>query len=162
MQFLKSTDLSLNPAKYLVANDKPVTHAAFVEQQRRAEYIVRLSEAITGKTFKAGKLDNLEEIKAAVRKAMNGSATTYVDAPKKPTSPVKEELTKFALDFHNYEGEKARTEQINNFMQQFNAINDVEMVGDYFSEGVVKLSRIYTTAEILAAVTNTISILGEL
>jgi hypothetical protein len=37
-------------------------------------------------------------------------------------------------------------------MNQFNKINDVEQVGDYFSEGLVKLNKIYTIEEILAAV----------
>ncbi len=37
-------------------------------------------------------------------------------------------------------------------MQTFNAINGVQSVGDYFSEGLVKLNKIYTIEEILAAI----------
>jgi hypothetical protein len=36
-------------------------------------------------------------------------------------------------------------------MQAFNAINAVETTGDYFSEGLVKLTNIYTIAEVKAA-----------
>ena len=64
MEFLNLSQIELNKAGYLVSTvtSKPVTHAAFVEQQTKADYIVRLAEAVKGKTFKASKVDNLETV----------------------------------------------------------------------------------------------------
>lgn len=164
MEFLKSTDLELNSANYLVskASKKPVNHAAFVEQQRQAEYIVKLADAIKGKTFTVNKVDSLEAIKASVRSAISGTAKQYVTDPTKPVSAVNEELIKFALDFNNYEDTKVVNAKINEFMNQFNSINDVETVGEYFSEGVVKLNNLYTIDQILAAVKSNVATLGSL
>jgi hypothetical protein len=159
--FLKLSELSLNPANYLVSTDgKPVNHVEFVNQQRAADYIVRLAAATAGKTFKAGKVDNLDAIKASVRAAMADTSHSYVAAPAKPTSAVNDEMVKFALDFVNYETAKEGASKVNEFMQQFNKINDVETVGEYFTEGVVKLNKIYSISEILSAVQSTIELLG--
>lgn len=160
--FLKLNGLSLNPAGYLVDKkaDKPVTHAAFIDQQNKAHYVVSLAEAVKGKTFKASKVDNLEAIKAAVRASMTNDTRSYADAPTKPTSKVNDEMVEFALNFAKFEDEKGKVEQINLFMQEFNSIKDTEEVGEYFSEGIVKLAKIYTTAEILSAVKSNIEILS--
>jgi len=162
MEFLKTKQLELNAANYLVSKEskKPVNHTAFVMQQRTAEYVVKLAAAIAGKTFKAGKLDDLEAIKQAVKASMSNDTRSYVDAPKKPTSKVNDEMVEFALNFAKFEDEKGKVAEVNNFMQSFNAITDVESVGDYFNEGVVKLSKIYTVAEILAAVKTNIDVLS--
>jgi len=156
MEFLKTSELSLNAAGYLTIKKtgKPVApiNPAFVTQQKNAEYIVKLADAIAGKTFSAGKLDDLEAIKASVKASMYDETKTYVAAPSKPVSKVNDELVKFALDFDKYNDDKTKTDKINEFMQQFNAISDVETVGDYFTEGVVKLSRIYSIGSILNAV----------
>lgn len=154
MEFLKSTELSLNAAGYLVSETtgKPVTHSEFVNQQKNAEYIVKLAAAIKDANFTPSKVDNLEAIKVAVKASMAGSTQTYVTAPTKPTSQVNDELVKFALDFNSYEDAKLQSEKINVFMQQFNSVNDVEQVGDYFTEGVVKLSAIYDIKTILEAI----------
>lgn len=154
MEFLKLNQLSLNPAGYLVSStsEKPVNHAAFVSQQQEAEYVVKLAAAIKDANFEC-KTDNLEEIKKKVKEEIAGSNTrSYVNAPVKPVSQVNEELVKFALDFASYEDEKVKTNKINEFMSRFNAINDVETVGDYFSEGTVKLKTLYNTQQILDAV----------
>jgi predicted PolB exonuclease-like 3'-5' exonuclease len=153
--FLKSSDLSLNPAGYLVATteNKPVTHVAFVEQQKRAHYVVSLSAAIKDKNFKPCKVDDLDAIAKQVQADIDAtSVLNYVTAPVKPTSAVNDELIKFALDFAAYDDVKAQTDKINAFMQTFNSIRSVEEVGDYFQEGLVKLNKIYTIAEILEAV----------
>lgn len=155
MEFLKSKDLELNPAGYLVSktSGKPVTHAGFVNQQRAAEYVIKLAEAIKGKNFKPGKVDSLEAIKAEVLAAINKEQTTqYLAIPAKPTNKINDELVQFALDFDKYQDSKVVVEQINQIMNQFNKINDVETVGEYFSEGLVKLASIYTIEQILVAV----------
>ena len=160
--FLKLNGLSLNPAGYLVDKkaDKPVNHTAFVEQQAKAHYVVSLAAAVKGKTFKCGKLDDLAAIKAEVKAAIGNTTRSYVSAPTKPTSKVNDEMVEFALNFAKFEDEKGKVAQINEFLNQFNAILDIETVGDYFSEGVVKLAKIYTVDEIKAAVISNIEVLS--
>lgn len=159
MEFLEFSQVELNKAGYLVSNitKKPVTHVAFVAEQKQAEYLIKLAKAIEGKTFTASKVDNLAEIKKSVLDSINADAkVSYVDAPAKPKSKVNDEMVKFALDFVNYEGNKSKAEKVNNFMQQFNSIQSIESVGDYFNEGLVKLNKIYSIAEILEAVKLTV------
>lgn len=163
MEFLKSSELSLNPANYLIGtSNKPVTHPQWVVEQQKADYVVRLAKAMEGKTFKASKLDDINAIKAEVRAAMTGTSTSYIPVPAKPTSKVNDEIVQYALDFAKYEDNKIEAENINNIMQGFNTINAVESVGDYFSEGVVKVSNIYSIKEILAAVQAIVPVLGNI
>jgi hypothetical protein len=162
MEFLTLKQVELNKANYLVSKEskKPVNHAAFVEQQNKAHYIILLAEAIKGKTFKVGKLDNLDAIKAAVKASMTNDTRSYVEAPKQPQSKVNDEMVEFALNFAKFEDEKDKVAQVNEFMQQFNAVQDVQEVGDYFSEGVVKVAKLYTIEQILAAVQTNIDVLS--
>jgi hypothetical protein len=155
MEFLTSKDLSLNAANYLISSSskKPVAHLEFVKQQQAAEYLVKLAEAIKDKTFTESKVDNLAAIKAEVlRSIKEATVVQYATAPTEPTSALLDELVKYAEDFDSYHDTKVSVSKINEFMNQFNKINDVEQVGDYFSEGLIKLNKIYTIEEILAAV----------
>lgn len=155
MQFLKLNEISLNPAGYLVSTEtnKPVNHKEFAEQQKRAHYVCSLAIAIKDKNFKPCKVDNLDEIAKQVQADIDAKdVTNYVAAPEKPTSKVQEELVQFALDFASYGDKKEQTDKINTFMQTFNAINNTEQFGEYFSEGLVKLNKIYSISEILEAV----------
>ena len=162
MQFLKSSELALNPAGYLISkeNNKPVNHTDFVKAQQAAEYIVKLADAIKGKTFTCGKLDNLDAIKAAVKAAINNTNQVYGTAPSKPKGELTSKLADEAMAFLDFDKSKSKFAQINAAMQSFNAIKAVEEVGDYFSEGVVKLANVYTISQIEAAVSETIEILG--
>jgi hypothetical protein len=155
MEFLKLENLELNPAGYLInkATQKPVNHTEFVQQQRAAEYVVKLAEAIKDKNFKCEKLDNLDDIKAEVLASINKKNTKeYVALPSEPKSKVKDELVQHALDFIKYEDTKSDIEKINKLMAQFESIDAIENVGDYFSEGLVKLSALYNIETILGAV----------
>jgi len=155
MNFLKISDLQLNPAGYLVATEtnRPVNHKEFVEQQKRAHYVVKLADAIKDKNFKPCKVDSLDVIAKQVQAEIDATdVINYVTAPAKPISQVNEELVKFALDFASYGDAKEQADKINTFMQTFNAIQGVQEVGDYFTEGLVKLNKIYTIDEILEAV----------
>ncbi len=155
MQFILAKDLTLNPAGYLInsTTNKPVTHSDFVSQQKSAHYIIKLAEAIKDKNFTCGKVDNLEEIKANVLASINAkNVKEYISTPPEPVSKANEELVKFALDFVTYKKDKSKAETINKLMAQFDSIEAVESVGDYFSEGLVKLNKIYSIDEILAAV----------
>jgi hypothetical protein len=162
MEFLTSKSLGLNPAGYLINKEtsKPVGHTDFVNAQKSAEYIVKLSEAIKGKTFTAGKLDDLNAIKASVRDAINNTTQTYGTVPVKPTGELTSKLADEAMAFLEFDSKKSKFTQINTFMQTFNSIKAVEEVGDYFTENVVKLAKIYTISEIQAAVEATIEILA--
>lgn len=154
MEFLTAKQLELNAAGYLISKDskKPVNHKDFVRQQQSAEYIVKFAKAIKDKNFTASKVDNLQAIKASVMAAINDTAKSYVSIPSKPTSKIQDELVKYALDFVNYEDSKVEAFKMNEIMNEFNKIDDVESVGDYFTEGVVKLNAIYSIKQILEAV----------
>lgn len=155
MEFLTLKDLKLNAAGYLInaSTNKPVTHDEFVNQQKTAEYVVKLADAIKDKNFTCVKIDNLEEIKRSVLNAINAKNTKeYVSAPIKPTSKVNDELVKLALDFIDYDATKTSVDQINKLMAQFDVIDAVASVGDYFDQGLVKLNAIYDIETILAAV----------
>lgn len=155
MEFLKVSDLKLNPAGYLInkTTNKPVDHKDFVAQQRAAEYVVKLAAAISDKNFTPGKVDCLADIKAEVMASINAkNVKEYVAVPKEPTSKVVDELTKYALDFVSFEENKEEAAAVNKLMDSFSSIEAIESVGDYFSEGLVKLNAIYSIKEILAAV----------
>lgn len=154
MEFLKSENLSLNSAGYLIntATNKPVTHVEFVNQQKAAHYLVSLAEAIKDKTFTVGKVDSLNAIKKEVLANINkATVVQYATAPIEPTSKVFDELIKYAEDFDKYHNGVEATDKINQIMNQFNTINDVETIGEYFFEDLVKLSKIYSISDILAA-----------
>lgn len=153
--FLKLEQLELNPAGYLVTakDEKPVTHPEFVKQQELAHFTVKLAEAVKGKNFKTNKVDSLDAIMTEVRNSISASTkVSYISSPTKPTSSVNEEMVNFALNFAKYEDEKVNAEKLNEVMQQFNKINDVDQIGDFFQDGLVKLAKVYTIAEIQAAV----------
>lgn len=154
MEFLKSEDLELNSAKYLVSKKtgKPVKHSMFVKEQEGAEYLTKLVDAMEGKNFKQTKVDNLNDIKAQVVKSMSESSVReYVKNGKAPVSKTIEDLTDFAMKFSAYHDDVDKNSSINAIMNEYNKIDDVEKVGDYFAEGIVKLNKIYSTKEILAA-----------
>ena len=154
-QFLKMKDLKLNEANYLVTgkDERPVTHSEFVKQQELAHFTVKLAEAVKGKNFKTNKVDSLDAIMTEVRNSISASTkVSYISSPTKPTSSVNEEMVNFALNFAKYEDEKIQAEKLNEIMQQFNKINDLEKIGDFFQEGLVKLNKVYSIAEIQEAV----------
>jgi hypothetical protein len=158
-QLLKANEVEINAAGYLVStkDQAPVNHPAFVAQQRAAEYTVKLAAAIKDANFKGGKVDSFAAIKAAVYAAINeAQEVVYVAAPKEPKSKLVDELAKYAEDFANHLDAKSNVAEINGLMNQFNSIKAIEEVGDYFSEGLVRLTKIYTTTEILEAVTLTV------
>ncbi len=162
MELLELKDLAINKAGYLIssATKKPVNHTEFVEAQKKAEYLVKLAEAIKGKSFTCGKLDNLDAIKAAVKAAISNTNQTYGTEPTKPKGDITSKLADEALAFVEFDSKKSKFKQINEFMQQFNAIKAIEEAGDYFEEKTVKLAKVYSIAEIQVAVEATIEVLG--
>ena len=155
MEFLKASELQLNAAGYLISSktEKPVTYESFISQQLKANYVVKLAEAVKGKIFKSSEVSSLNTIKSEVIKSIHSdNIVKYVDSPDKPVSTTNDEMVKYALDFVEYENSKSNINKINEFMQQFNCINDVETIGEYFQEGLIKLSKIYTIEEIKSAI----------
>lgn len=163
--FLKANNVKLNDAGYLVTSDKaekPVTHPAFVAEQEAAHYMVMLAKAIEGKTFKVANADDFAAIEAAVLKSINeAKVEEYIAIPAEPATPLKNQLADEALAFINHGQDVSKANQINAVMNQFNTIRSIEKVGDYFTEGLVKLKAIYTIAEIQAAVEARISKIGR-
>lgn len=154
MEFLTVSQLELNKAGYLISKEtkKPVNHVEFVKQQKVAEFTIKFAETIKDKTFKCGKIDNIEEIKTSVLATINSkNLKEYVTTPIKPTSKVNDEMVKYALDFVAFEESKSDIEKLNLLMAEFDVIDAIETVGDYFTEGLTKLNAIYSIEEVLTA-----------
>lgn len=155
--FVKKEALKLVNGGYLVAGDEntPVTHVAFIEAQRKAEYLDRLSKEVTGKTFKDIKGADIEQLKLKVLKDLKSTkVTSFIVEPTKPTTKVTDSLRAEALKFMDFEENLEKVSQLNQYMtENFQTINEFEEFGLYFEEGIVKLNKIYTIKEILEFVT---------
>lgn len=154
-------DLKISKAGYLVTNDKnetPVYHAEFVAEQQEANFRVLLAAATKGKTFSAGKTDDLAAIVAQVRASIGNNTKTYVAAPAKPKSTVLDTIIAEQLALAGYHTDNDKVSRVNAEMQAYNAVATVEEVGDYFTEKAVRLSAIYDIATITAAVTSTLDL----
>jgi hypothetical protein len=156
MEFLKAKELKLNEAGYLVSavTGKPINNNSYYKQQKAAEYVVKLAEKIKDKNFKQVNVDCLDQVKKELTEELSTRQSyVYVNQPSEPKSKVFDDLVNYALKFSSFEDEKLKTNQINENMNEFNTIYDVENVGEYFNQEIVKLNKIYTIKEILNAVT---------
>lgn len=156
MEFLKAKELKLNEAGYLVSTvtGKPVNNNSYYKQQKAAEYVVKLAEKIKNKNFRQVNIDCLDQVKKELTEELSKRQSyVYVDQPSEPKSKVFDDLVNYALKFSSIEDEKLKVNQINENMNEFNTIFDVENVGEYFTQEIVKLNKIYTINEILNAVT---------
>jgi hypothetical protein len=159
-KFLKTDGLQLINGGYLsTKEDSPVTNDAFVTAQRRAEYVVTFAAMAKGKTFVAKKVDSLDVLKAEVAKALSAKKTSFVSTPKKPTQKTTEVLAKEAMAFLDYGKDLSKAEKINTFLQEFTVLQEFEEFGLFFDEGIVKLNKIYTVADVVKAVEATIALL---
>lgn len=154
MKFLKQSEIELMNGGYLSGIDgSPISHTAFVEAQQKAHYLVSLANNVQNKTFKAAKVDSFQDCVTQVMNEINSAeGVKYESSPVKPEMPLKNKLAEEALSWINFNQNSSATERINQSMQQFNVLNDFEQFGLFFSEGIVKLTKIYTIAEILEAV----------
>jgi hypothetical protein len=160
-KFLKVDGVKLINGGYLsTKDDAPVTNEAFVAAQKHAEYIVTFATMAKGKSFVAKKADSLDDLKAAVAKALETKKTAFVTTPKKPAQKATEGLAKEALAFLDYGKNVGKAEKVNAFLQQFNVLQDFEEFGLFFEEGIVKLNTIYTVKDVVDAVESTIELLG--
>ena len=131
---------------------KPIFNQAFVDAQKHAEYVVTFAEKAKSKDFVGKSADSLLDLANEVKELLASKPTEFIPIPKKVGTPMHEKLKKEALDFHNSMSEISDTTQMNNFLQQFNVINEFETIGLFFEEDIVKLNKIYTMKEIVEAV----------
>ncbi|MCK9429283.1 MAG: hypothetical protein M0R17_04715 [Candidatus Omnitrophica bacterium] len=162
-QFIKQGELKLIGSGYLVnSKEEPVTNSEFVYAQKQAEFVVVLAEKAKGKDFKGKDADSMSALKDEVWNLLNGNKTrAYITAPTAPKRSTTEKLKEEALAFIGYQEDVEKTEKVNNFLNKFNSIAELEDFGLYFSQPdqPVKLNKIYTIKEIVASVTSVIDLL---
>lgn len=161
-KFLKVTDVQLANGGYLSTgkDNLPINHGGFVKAQKHAEYICTFAELAKGKDFEGKKADSLDDLKAKVAEALATKATVYVKAPKKVSQKTTKAVADEAMAFMNWKEESSKAEKMNEFLQQFDVLNDFEVNGLFFEDGIVKLNKIYTMKEIIKAVETTIDLVA--
>jgi len=138
----------------------PVDNAEFVEAQQSAEYVITFAKMAKGKDFVGTKAASLEDFKTEVFDALySDKAVEYVKAGKAPVSKITDTLKSEAMAFLDFKKDEGATEQINEFLQKFNILRDFEAHGLFFDQGIVKLNKIYTVAEITVAVKAVIALI---
>lgn len=154
MKFLKQSEIELINGGYLSAKDgSPISHVAFVAAQEQAHYLVTLATNLKGKNFKATKVDSFQDcVNETVKQINSANTVKYEAAPTAPAMELKNKLAEEAMAWINFNKSTSETEKVNQAMQQFNVLRDFEEHGLFFSEGIVKLNKIYSIAEILEAV----------
>ena len=137
----------------------PVANYEFLAAQNHAEYVITFAEKAKGKDFVGKEADSIEDLKVEVEKALSQKNTQYVKAPKKVEKKLQKQLADEALAFIKYDEKLSKTDKINEFLQQFNAIQEFEEVGLFFEQDIIKINKIYTIDEIVKAVTSVIDLL---
>lgn len=159
-QFLKAGEVQLVNGGYLSnKGEQPVYNEAFVNAQNHAEYVITFAKMAKGKNFKEVKADNLDDLKREVADLLNkDKKVTFVEKPSGIKRPTTDALAKEALSFMDFQKDSSKADKINDFMQQFKILQEFESFGLFFEEEIVKLNKIYSVAEVLAAVTETIEL----
>lgn len=160
--FLKKGEVQLINGGYVSdMSGKPVSNTAFLDAQLHAEYIVTFAKMAKNKNFKGVKANSIESFITEVKSAINkNKPTQYLETPTTVKRPTTEKLAAEAMAFMEYQGEVSKVEKINQFLQQFNVINEFETYGLFFDQEIVKLSNIYTMEEITTAVAEVIDLLN--
>ena len=160
-QFIKKDELQLINGGYL-SNSKgnPVYNANFVALQTHANYIVTFARLAKTKNFVTRTADNVQELEKEVKELLSKNKTIqFVSKPEAVKRPVTEKLKSEALSFMNFQEEVGNKIKVNTFLQKFKALAEFEEFGLFFTEDIVKLDKIYTLAEIVEAVEQTIDLL---
>lgn len=157
MKFLKQTDLTLANGGYLVTTEgqTPVNHDTFVAKQREAHALVLLANKVKGADFTVKTPVSFESLRQEVAKEVNEQqAKAYVSVPTKPSLTYTDGLAKEAMEWLNFEKGKSSAEKINRMLQTFNIVAEFEEFGLYFNtDSIVKLTKIYTIADLTEAMT---------
>ena len=160
--FVKQEELSLVNGGYLVSgkDSTPVSNEEFVIAQKHAEYIISLAAATKGKDFVGKAPENLADIVSKVKEALyNKNITEFVKKPAKVKFPIGDQLKAEALAFIKGKTDSSNVDAINDFLIQFEVINEFEEFGLFFNQDIVKLNRIYTMKEIIDAVKAVINLI---
>ena len=159
-KFLKSADLQLINGGYLSNKDgNPITNSEFVAVQKRAEYVITFAKHAKNKDFKGKKSDCLHTMVCEVNAELATKTTKFVKTPEKVEKELTNKLADEALAFMKFENDTTKVEKMNSFLQEFNTIHEFEEFGLFFDDGIVKLNKIYTMKQLVAAVEQTIDIL---
>lgn len=158
-KFVANGEATLNKGGYLInAQGQPVIHDGFVEAQNKAHRVITLAGLAKGKTFETVQGYSKAQLMADLNEALSVKNYSYVEMPKEPVRTINNQLAAEALDFMKYGKEKQTAERVNEYMQVFNVLSDYEDFGLYFTEGLVKMNKVYTLAEIKQAVTEVIDL----
>jgi hypothetical protein len=162
-KFVKKGELTLVNGGYLSIGKKgeviPVSNVAFEEVQKHAEYIVTFAKLAKGKDFVGKAPETLGALVEEVQRELAKKDTVYVAIPAMPARSINDQFAAEALAWHNGGKEQKKAQLINEYMQQFNVIQEFEEFGLFFNDGVAKLNKIYTVEEITAAVKDCIDLL---
>lgn len=154
--FVTKSDLSLKAGKYLVSgtDETPVYHEDFVALQVEADMLVSLATKVKDVDFTVKAVKSFDQYVQEVTKEKSASKVSYVDKIETVTTPTVDALKAEALAWITGNSENEKVDKINNLMQKFNLLKEFEDFGLYFSKDkIVTLSKIYTIAEITAAIT---------
>lgn len=151
--FKKAGDLSLINGGYLSGDDgAPLNHKEFVTAQREAHYLVTLAAKMKGKTFEVAKVDNIADLIAETKKELSGTADIeFVAAPKAPKGEMTKKLEEEALAFIGFHEKEEDNKFLNSKLQAFKIVKEFEDHGLFFKKGMVKLEKIYSLDEVIAA-----------
>lgn len=154
--FLKKSELGLINGGYLVevATSKPVSNKEFVARQTEAHYLVSLAGKVGSADLKGKKATTFDELVKQVQSELADKTKKYVTAPEAVKTPTLDALQKEAMAWLEAQKGGNVTDKVNNILQKFNLIADFEEFGLFFNDAdIVKLDKIYTMEEIIAAVT---------
>lgn len=160
MKFLKQSEVRLENGGYLVdAKKSPIFNKDFVTAQESAHYIINFAAIAKTKNFTQTKVDTLEELKAEVTRILKDKTVKFVEAKNPEVGELSLKLKAEAMNFMEAVDNVEKVEKVNAFLQQFAILKEFQDFGLFFTEGIVKLEKIYTLEEIIEAVEETIELL---
>lgn len=161
-KFVNSGEAQLLNGGYVSDKEgNPINNAAFINAQKRAEYVVTFAKHCKNKNFVANEVDSLASVKKDVAEELAGmNKVEFVKAPKKVEKKLNQQLADEALSFMQYEEKAGKVDKINNFLTEFTILKDYEEYGLFFEDGIVKLNKIYTIKDVTKAVEQTIDLLN--
>lgn len=148
MRLLEKKDVQITKGYLMDTKNQPITNHEFVAAQQKAYYFDILAQNVKKANFETCTPDNWNDIMGKTLAQLQGSAVVYAESVEVKT-PTVDKLEAEALAFLESQIKNENITGLNNEMQQFNIIRDFEEVGLFFTEGVVKLSNIYTISEII-------------
>jgi hypothetical protein len=161
-KFVKSSELQLLNGGYVSDKDgNPINNADFMAAQQRAEYVVTFAKHCKNKTFNCPETDSLADVRKAVADELaEKNIVEFVQAPEKVEKKLSDQLADEALKFMEWEEDSTKVQKINNFLAEFKVLKDFEDFGLFFQDGIVKLNKVYTVADVTKAVEETIDLIA--